>query len=113
MVYKFSSAKDALVMNGKGAHVVNPWHITINLAKETIEVKKRNSFLIGVDENVVNFKRVRSIKIDQHLIGADIHIKVVGGSLSVYCLSKSDAKKIKNILLEFNDSQKESNFIIS
>ena len=113
MVYKFSSAKDALVMNGKGAHVVNPWHITINLAKETIEVKKRNSFLIGVDENVVNFKRVRSIKIDQHLIGADIQIKVVGGSLSVYCLSKSDAKKIKNILLEFNDSQKESNFIIS
>jgi|688.fasta_scaffold1433547_2 hypothetical protein len=113
MVYKFSSAKDALVMNGKGAHILNPWHITINLAKETIEVKKRNSFLIGVDENVVNFKRVRSIKIDQHLIGADIHIKVVGGSLSVYCLSKSDAKKIKNILLEFNDSQKESNFIIS
>lgn len=113
MVYKFSSAKDALVMNGKGAHVVNPWHITINLAKETIEVKKRNSFLIGVDENVVNFKRVRSIKIDQHLIGADIHIKVVGGSLSVYCLSKSDAKKIKTILLEFNDAQKGSNFIIS
>lgn len=113
MVYKFSSAKDALVMNGKGTHILNPWHITINLAKETIEVKKRNSFLIGVDENVVNFKRVRSIKIDQHLIGADIHIKVVGGSLSVYCLSKSDAKKIKNILLEFNDSQKESNFIIS
>ena len=67
MVYKFSSAKDALVMNGKGAHILNPWHITINLAKETIEVKKRNSFLIGVDENVVNFKRVRSIKIDQNL----------------------------------------------
>jgi hypothetical protein len=113
MKYHFSSAKDALLFNGKGAHVVNPWHITIDLDKETIEVKKRNSFLIGVDENLVNFKRVRSIKIDQHLIGADIHIKVVGGSLSVYCLSKSDAKKIKTILLEFNDSRKGSNFIIS
>ena len=27
-------------MNGKAAHVVNPWHITIDLEKETITVKK-------------------------------------------------------------------------
>ncbi len=113
MVYKFSSSKNALIMNGKIAHIVNPWHIIIDLKQETIQVKKRNSFLIGVDENILTFKRIRSIKIDEHLIGADIHIKVVGGTQSVYCLSKSDAKKIKQALLEFNNSSKNPSFKIS
>jgi hypothetical protein len=61
MKYETSSAKDVLIFNGKGSHVVNPWHITIDTDEET-----------------------------------------VGGTASVFCLSKGDARKIKEILLEFN-----------
>ena len=102
MRYETSSAKDALIFNGKGKHVVNPWHITIDTDEETITIRKRNWHLIGSDEQTLAFKRVRSISIDEHFIGADIHIKVVGGTASVFCLSKGDARKIKEILLEFN-----------
>lgn len=112
MKYETSSSKNALIINGKSAHVVNPWHIIIDLDQETITVKKRNKFLIGVDEQVIAFKYVRNITIDEHFIGADIHIKVVGGTASVYCLSKSDAEKIKEMLLEHNNS-KGSNITIS
>jgi hypothetical protein len=102
MKYETSSAKDALIFNGKGTHVVNPWNIIIDTDEETITIRKRNWHLIGSDEQTLAFKRVRSISIDEHFIGADIHIKVVGGTASVFCLSKRDARKIKEILLEFN-----------
>jgi hypothetical protein len=105
MKFETSSSKNALIINGKGAHVVNPWHIIIDLDQETITVRKRNKFLIGVDEQVIAFKYVRNITIDEHFVGADIHIKVVGGTASVYCLSKSDAEKIKEMLLEHNNSR--------
>jgi len=49
--------------------------------------------------------------IDRHLFGADIHIKVMGGSASVYCISKRDAKTIKNILLEYNSTKKRKGII--
>ena len=84
---------DGLIMNTKEA---------IKNGFETITIRKRNWHLIGSDEQTLAFKRVRSISIDEHFIGADIHIKVVGGTASVFCLSKGDARKIKEILLEFN-----------
>jgi hypothetical protein len=100
MRFETSSAKDALIFNGKGAHVVNPWRIEVDTDAEIISVKKRNWHMIGTDDQTVAFKRIRSITIDEHFVGADIHIKVV---LSVYCLSKSDARKIKEILLAYNE----------
>jgi hypothetical protein len=103
MRFETSSAKDALIFNGKGSHVVNPWRIIIDTDAEIISVKKRNWHMIGTDDQTVAFKRIRSITIDEHFVGADIHIKVVGGSISVYCLSKSDARKIKEILLAYNE----------
>ena len=104
MRFETSSSSNALIMNGKGAHVLNPWRIIIDLVQETITVRKRNKIMIGVDEQTIAFKRVRSISIDQHFVGADIHIKVVGGTVSAYCLSKSDAEKIKEMLLEHNQT---------
>ena len=102
MTFSTSSSTNALIMNGKAAHVVNPWHITIDLENETITIRKRNKILIGVDEKVIAFKYVRNIIVDEHLFGADMHIKVLGGTASVYCLSKSDAQHIKEMLLEHN-----------
>ena len=81
MRFETSSAKDALIFNGKGAHVVNPWRIEVDTDAEIISVKKRNWHMIGTDDQTVAFKRIRSITIDEHFVGADIHIKVVGGGV--------------------------------
>ena len=113
MKFETSSSKNALIINGKGAHVINPWHIIIDLDQETITVRKRNKFLIGVDEQTIAFKYVRNISIDEHFVGADIHIKVVGGKASVFCFSKNDVDEIKDILLEYNQTKKGGGIIFS
>ena len=95
MRFETSSSANALIMNGKGVHILNPWHIMIDTEEETITVRKRNAILIGVDEQVCAFRFIRSITIDQHLFGADIHIKIVGSYASAFCIPKSDAKEIK------------------
>jgi hypothetical protein len=101
------------VINGKGTHVLNPWHIIIDTEEETIIIRKRNAVLIGVDEQILAFRFIRSINIDQHIFGADIHIKVVGGKASAYCIPKSDAIVIKDILLEYNMQKKGKGIIFS
>ena len=62
----------------------------------------RNLTMIGVDEDVLAFRFIRRIRIDQHLIGADIEIKAVGGTVTAYCLSKGDCRRIKQILMDYN-----------
>ena len=113
MKFEASSSKNALVMNGKAAHVVNPWSIEIDTNEETITIKKRNSYLIGVDEQTFSFRYIRNIKIDEHLFGADIHIKATGVTASAFCLSKSDAKKIRAILIDYNNTKKSESIIFS
>lgn len=102
MRFEAQSSANALIMNGKPAHVLNPWHIFVDTDEETITIRKRNAYLIGVDEQVIAFRYIRSVKIDQHLFGADIHIKAMGGHVSAFFIPKSDAKKIKKMLLEYN-----------
>ncbi|MFM7682899.1 MAG: hypothetical protein ACKO7P_09145 [Bacteroidota bacterium] len=108
-----SSSASSLIANGKSAHVVNPWSLIIDTDEETITVSKRNRFLIGKDTQILAFKFIRSITIDEHLIGADIHIKVVGGNASVFCFSKSDVDEIKEILLEYNQTKKGRGILFS
>jgi len=100
MRFEASSSSSALMFNGKGAHVANPWRIIIDMDEKTITVRKRNSSLIGVDEQVIAFRSIRSVTVDEHTVGADVHIKVVGGTASAYYLSKDDARKIKEMLLD-------------
>ena len=113
MRFESSSSGAALIANGKSAHVANPWTIVIDTDEETICVSVRNWYLIGTDSQTMAFRFIRSIRIDEHLIGADIHIKVVGGISSAYCISKSDAKKIKEILMNYNFTKKSKGIIFS
>jgi hypothetical protein len=113
MIFKASSSSSSLMANSKGAHIANPWTLIIDTAEETITVSKRNKFLIGKDSQTLAFKFIRSITIDEHLIGADMHIKVVGGKASVFYFSKSDVRKIKEILLEYNQTKKGGGIIFS
>ena len=91
-----------MLVNGKIINLITPWHIIIDTDEKTITLRKRNLILIGVDEVVHSFRYVRRVTIDEHLIGADIEIKVIGGTAKAYCLSKRDCRHIKEILVDHN-----------
>ena len=113
MTYTYSSSAAALVANGHAADVLTPWQIIIDTDEQTITVRKRNKYLIGVDEDTLAFRFIRRVKIDQHLIGADITIQAVGGKLTARCLEKSARKRIKEILMEYNKTSKTRHNIFS
>lgn len=113
MKFAARSRELAMLFNGRIINAITPWRIIIDTDEETITVRKRNFILIGVDEEVYSFRFVRRIIIDEHLIGADIEIKVVGGTAIVYCLSKKDCQQIKQILLAYNSTKKRKGIIIS
>ncbi|MBP5642327.1 MAG: hypothetical protein J6W92_04615 [Paludibacteraceae bacterium] len=113
MTYKFSSSEASLLANGHAADILTPWNIEIDTDEQTITVSKRNKYLIGVDEDSLAFRFIRRVVIDQHLIGADITIQAVGGKLTAKCLDKSACKRIKQILMEYNEHSKTNHNIFS
>ena len=42
------------------------------------------------------------MKINRHLVGADVHIPLSNGTISVYCPSVDDVQAIKHVLLDYN-----------
>ena len=106
MEYKAKSSSLSLFMNLEILHIVNPWKITIDLNTEIIEVSKRNWFLIGENKSVIAFRFIRSVTINEHLFGGDIHIKVMGGYASAYYMYKKDLHKIKSMLMEYNQTKR-------
>ena len=113
MRFEATSTEAAMAANGKIINAATPWHLIIDTDEETITVRKRNLIMIGVDEEVLAFRYIRRIRIDQHLIGADIEIKAIGGTVTDYCLSKSDCKKIKQILMEYNATKRGKGIIFA
>lgn len=109
---RFKSSILFLLLNGKIEDILTPWHIIIDFQTETITIKKRNWYLIGVDEEVHAFKYIRRVQIDQHVFGADLEVKLFGGIARVFCLKKSSAKEIKEMLIDYNQKRK-GGFIIS
>ena len=112
MRFEATSTEAALAANGHIADAVTPWHIIVDTDAETVTVRKRNRYMIGVDEDTLAFRFIRNIRIDQHLIGADIEIQAVGGSVAAYCLSKSDCKRIKQMLMDYNASRGDDGTIL-
>ena len=106
MRYTFKSTWSAMVANGRAADAMTPWTVIIDTDEQTITLSKRNRILIGVDEDTIAFRFIRRVTIDQHVFGADITIKAVGGSITAYSMDKNDCKKIKEILMEFNRTRK-------
>lgn len=111
-IYKASSSILFLFLNGKLEDILSPWKIIIDFNLETITIKKRNWYLIGIDEQVHAFRFIRKIQIDQHVFGADVEINLFGGTTRVFCLKKSETDEIKNLLIDYNQ-RKKGGFIIS
>lgn len=113
MIYKYTSSEAALVTNGHASDVLSPWQLIVDTDEQTITIRKRNKYLIGVDEDTLAFRFIRRVIVDQHLIGADITIQAVGGKLTAKCLDKSACTKIKKILMEYNKTSKTRHTIFS
>jgi len=107
---KSKSSISALFFNGQIAHIINPWILIVDYENETITVEKRNWYFIGVNKNIIAFRFIRNIRVDEHLFGANISIKATGGWVVANYLSKNDAEIIKNSLFEYNKTK--NNYII-
>lgn len=102
MKYKFKSSLKVLLFNLKIEYILTPWKLEINFKDEILEVKQRNWYIFGYQENSVSLRFIRSINTQQYIFGSSIYIKTMGQNLTVKFLEKEDAEIIKNILLNFN-----------
>jgi hypothetical protein len=105
MIYKTNSKWFTLLMNLKLEHVINPWVFIIDLNKEIITIEKRNWYFLGKNSNTIAFKFIRVIDINEHVFGADIYVKAIGGWVSAKYLPKRDLKNIRKILIEYNQTK--------
>ncbi len=71
-----------------------------------VKISKRNWHLISIDTNIYSFRFIRNIKVDTHIFGADIELRIIGGVAKALSIPKKDAKKIKNLVIEYNNSKK-------
>ena len=113
MRYSFTSSEAVLLANGRSGDLLRPWHVVIDTDEQTITISKRNSYFIGVDEDTLAFRFIRRVTIDEHLFGADITISAIGGKVTACGLEKSDCKRIRKILMDYNDSKKSHGIIFS
>lgn len=107
----YYSNKLFLILNGKIEEVFTPWKIEIDFQLEMITIKKRNWYLIGINESIHAFRFIRKIEIIQHLFGADIEIRSIGNTSKIFCLKKIHAEEIKIALIDYNQKSK-GGFII-
>jgi hypothetical protein len=105
---KSKSSYTALFLNGYLAHIINPWIMVIDFDNEIITVEKRNWYFIGVNKNIIAFRFIRNVRIDEHLFGANISIKATGGWVSANYLSKVDIGNIKDLLFAYNKTKRNS-----
>lgn len=108
MVYSATSSYISLFVNMKLEYMFIPWKITVDLEDKTITIEQRNWFLIGKDYTTIAFRFIRSISINEHIVGADITIKVLGNTVTAYYISKGSAKTIKQILIDYNQKNNSS-----
>ena len=80
-----------------GGNILTPDRLIITATE--VVYKKRNKYLIGVDESSIPFSRISSVEIDRKLIDSDILIYSTGNQqLKVEDFSVREAKEIKRII---------------
>ena len=80
-----------------GGNILAPDRLIITSSE--VVFRKRNSYLIGVDESSIPFERISSVEIDRKLI--DVHIIIYSNGnqkIRAEDFSIRDAKKIKKLI---------------
>lgn len=82
-----------------GGSILSPDRIVVTDSQ--VIYKKRNKYLIGIDESSIPFSRISSVEIDRKLIDSDIIIYSTGNqTIIARDFSIADAKEIKKIIEE-------------
>ena len=110
--FKVKSSKLFLIFNGQILSFFRPWHLEFDFEQKKLISRRRNWHLISYDEESYLFKSVRNDKINTHLFGANVSIKVYAGEVEVFYISKKDAEKIKTILINNNWAKNDMDIII-
>jgi len=100
------------LLNGRFMDIITPWYLELNLDNTYVKLSRRNWYLIGIDTNIYSFRFIRSIRIDSHLFGADLELKVTGGVAKVYSIPKKEAIEIKNLVIDYNSGNKGRHIIV-
>jgi hypothetical protein len=99
---EFKSSFLALMANGKFSDILTPWVLKIDLDNQTLYIIKRKWYYFGKDVFIHPFKFVRSIHVEELMIGANVRIKSLGNLSIVNYLSKNDVKTISTLLIDLN-----------
>jgi uncharacterized membrane protein YvbJ len=82
-----------------GGNVITPDRLIVGAT--SVIYRKRNKYLIGVDESSIPYRQISSVEIVRHLIDADIIIYGSGNKkIEAKDFSVSDAKRIKQLIEE-------------
>jgi len=106
------SSITALLFNGKPLAILRPWHMHVDTSKMLLTIKRRNWHFFSFDEETYAFKSVRNVKINTHIFGANLSIKVYAGEANIYYIPKKTAKKIKELLLSQDWNKRDNDIII-
>ena len=80
-----------------GGNVITPDRLIVGAT--SVIYRKRNKYLIGVDESSIPYRQISSVEIVRHLIDADIIIYGSGNKkIEAKDFSVSNAKRIKQLI---------------
>lgn len=79
-----------------------PWRIRVDADNEFITVEQRNWYIVGKDSTTIAFRFIRSVQINDHIVGSDITIKVYGDYISAYYLPRKCVRNIRQLLINYN-----------
>ena len=105
-----SSVLSRIFFGNNFKDIWTPWYVTLDLKNNTLEVLKKNWYLIGIDRQIIPLKNIRKFDIDEHLFGCGIQIKIYGGLIKAKCLKKRSANQIRNQVLIKISSLKSKSF---
>lgn len=92
-VYEFSSS----IL--RGGDILTPDRLIIG--PNEVIYRKRNKYLIGVDELTIPFHRIAGVKLDRRLISSTIVITTTGSEvIRLENFAVSDGKKIQRLIQE-------------
>ena len=115
LLYMFFSKAKGKALSGSpisGVDFFTPYILSVDKEERVIRVTKRNWFLIGVDSKIFNFGQIRNIYIDEHVLTADIQIKVYAGNIECYWFRKRKVQLFKDQLLLLKNNGVDFGFII-
>lgn len=98
MIKLYKSNLISLIFCGKTEYLFTPFYIEVDLNNNYINVRQKNWYLIGTNYWKYKFTNIRSIEVDNNIMGSNIYIKVLGNVFSIYGLKNNVALEIKDII---------------